>query len=153
MFTSLASPSDRAGVELVAWPDDAPLREQLARAGVPRLLLVSERDATAHVARVRRGLDPDPFDEGDLRARVDRLAMSVAQLASIEPWIDDERVLHRGHRTVVLTAAEVVVAAALLAAPGEVVTREDLGARLWPDVTPVGRSRTMRRWSDTITRR
>ena len=67
--------------------------------------------------------------------------MSVAQLATNEPWIDDERVLHRGHRTVVLTAAEVVVVAALLDVPGEVVTRDDLGARLWPDeIAPSGRA-------------
>ena len=44
------------GVELVRWPEQTALRSALARAGVPRLLLVDARGEPTEPARARRGL-------------------------------------------------------------------------------------------------
>jgi hypothetical protein len=52
---SLEDLAEHAGVELVTWPADEHRRQSLARAGVPRLLLVSpEADAPTGL-----GLDED----------------------------------------------------------------------------------------------
>ena len=47
--------AERAGVELVAWPAEDGRRQVLARAGVPRLLLVREGADAPHPL----GLDED----------------------------------------------------------------------------------------------
>lgn len=121
-----------AGVELVVWPRDESLRTSLARAGVPRLLVVSEGDAPPERLAFDEDWIREPFDAADLRARMRRVAEAVAGQHAERPWIDGERVLHRGPRTTVLTASEAVVAAALLSSAGSVVSRAALESRLWP---------------------
>jgi len=122
-----------AGVELVHWPRDEVLRDRLARAGVPRLLLV-EADA-APPATI--GVDEDwirlPADERDVAVRAQRLARLSGHLLSERPVVDRNRVLHRGGTTVVLSAAEATVVELLLANAGRVVPRARLEAALWAD--------------------
>jgi DNA-binding response OmpR family regulator len=128
--------SPEAGIELVQWPRDESLRQSLARAGIPRLLVL-ERGAPPPD---QLGFDEDwirePFGPADLRSRLRRISESIIGQTAADPWIDHERVLHRGPRTTVLTASEAVVADALLASPGAVVSRAALESRLWPDGAP-----------------
>ncbi|CAM9452166.1 unnamed protein product [Phaeothamnion confervicola] len=118
------------GVELVHWPRDQVLRDRLARAGIPRLLLVAaDSDLPLSI-----GVDEDwvrlPADERDVWARADRLRRHTLGLQGERPLIDANRVLHRGGDTVVLSASEAIVAAALLERVGEVVARDDLSTKL-----------------------
>jgi DNA-binding response OmpR family regulator len=121
------------GIELLRWPEQDVARRSLRRAGIPRLLVVSGSSQPPEDL----GFDEDwiraPYRLADLQARVRRLAKSLTEQSATELWLDAQRVLHRGNRTVVLTAFEAVVAAALLARPGEIVTRSALEQVLWSD--------------------
>ncbi|MEI7888548.1 MAG: winged helix-turn-helix domain-containing protein [Actinomycetes bacterium] len=121
------------GIELLRWPEQDLARRSLRRAGIPRLLVLSGSGTPPKDL----GFDEDwirtPYLLDDLHARVHRLAKSLTEQSSTELWLDAQRVLHRGNRTVVLTAFEAVVAAALLKRPGEIVTRSALEHSLWSD--------------------
>ena len=122
-----------AGVEVVAWPREQALRQSLARAGIPRLLIVADGQAAPEDLAFDEEWIREPFDVADIRVRARQILRAVRSQSSQASWLDQERVLHRGHRTVVLTASEAVVADELLAHPDQVVTREALHERLWPD--------------------
>lgn len=125
--------ADRAGVELLPWPADEARRQHLARAGVPRLLLVSN----AEPAPSAIGLDEDwvrvPADDGDLIARLERLAMAVERLRHERPTLDAQRMVHFAGAHVLLTRSQAAVVALLLDRPGSVVSRQRLEAAVWPD--------------------
>lgn len=128
--------AERAGVELVVWPADEVQRRSLARAGVPRLLLVAaDADAPESV-----GLDEDwvrlPADPRDLRARLQRLARVVEQLQHDHPVLDPSHIVHYGGTSVVLSSAQATITELLLGEQGRVVSRADLEAALWPDGAP-----------------
>lgn len=128
--------AERAGVELVVWPDDESQRRALARAGVPRLLLVAaDADAPEVI-----GLDEDwvraPSDVRDLAARLRRLARVVERLQHDHPVLDPSHIVHYGGTSVVLSAAQASVTELLLARQGQVVARAELEAALWPDGAP-----------------
>ena len=129
-----------AGIELVDWPAQSDLRAALARAGVPRLLTVAAGEAPP------TDLAPDedwvrlPCAEDDIRLRAEQVLRAVRERSDDASWIDDQRVLHRGVRTAVLTASEATVAEVLLAEPGQVVTRTELIRRLWPAGAPSERA-------------
>jgi DNA-binding response OmpR family regulator len=128
------------GIELVEWPEQASLRDALARANVPRLLTVPAGELPP------TDLAPDedwirvPCDEADVRLRAEQVLRVVRERSQESWWIDDQRVLHRGSRTAVLTASEATVAEVLLAEPGRVVTRLELIKRLWPAGAPSDRA-------------
>jgi len=128
--------AERAGVELVAWPTDEGLRQRLARAGVPRLLLVAH-DAEAPWAV---GLDEDwvrmPAQEGDVVARLQRLAGVLGRLGHDHPVVDRNHIVHFGGTSIVLSPAQAVLVSELLERPGQVVDRTHLEAMLWPDGAP-----------------
>lgn len=121
------------GVELLHWPRDADLREVLARAGIARLLVIEIGvDPPDDV-----GIDEDwvrlPADERELATRADRLRRISTKLDTETPMLDDNRVLHRGGATVVLSRSEATIVRILLDAVGTVVPREMLAKALWPD--------------------
>jgi hypothetical protein len=123
-------------VELVRWPQDEVLRDRLARAGVPRLLLVDPgADTPATI-----GIDEDwirlPADERDVWARAERLVRLTDRLSLDRPFVDDSRVLRRGGSTVVLTTSEAVVVRLLLDHAGSVVPRSRIETALWPTGEP-----------------
>ncbi len=111
-MTDLAEPSLDLGsvpVELVHWPADAAVRDSLARAGVPRMLLVAadaEPPATL-------GVDEDwvrmPATAADVIARARQLLRFDELLRVDKPFVDEHRVLHRAGMTVHLSAAEAAV--------------------------------------------
>ncbi|CAB4530638.1 unannotated protein [freshwater metagenome] len=126
------------GIELLRWPEQEPVRRSLDRAGIPRILVLSNSSQPPEDL----GYDEDwiraPYRSDDLLARVRRLARSLSEQSTLEFWLDDQRVLHRGSRIAVLTVFEAVVAKALLAQPGETVRRSVLEQSLWPTESPPG---------------
>ena len=124
------------GVELVRWPSETARRDRFARDGIPRLLLVEPGHDPPSTIDLDEGWIRLPADPTDVEARARQLAESSAVLDDARPWIDDQGRLHRGPAAVQLTAAEAVVARALLAAPGRIVDRWELERRLWPRSGP-----------------
>jgi len=113
-------------VQFVAWPSGRSRREQLGRAGVPRLLVVEAGE-----------LPPDEWDDLEdwVRAPVDveeaayraetlrgRLRERTAGV------VVDDGLLRRGESWVHLTPTQLALTRALLGHAGRVVGREDLGA-------------------------
>ncbi len=123
-------------VELVSWPAGGDRRDALARAAVPRLLLVAADAAPPDVV----GVDEDwirlPAAESDVRARATQLLRFDARLRSDAPYIDDNRVLHRAGRTVTLTIAEAAIMSLLIQNSGTVVTHRELESDVWDGVAP-----------------
>lgn len=121
------------GVEVVHWPADAVIRRQLARVGVPRVLLVP--------AGVQPPDDLDPAEtwlptDAAEHVVVDaarRLVDSLRLIDGRDVWIDLHGVVHRGEQAVALSASEALVAGELLAAGGRVVSRDRLQQLLGSD--------------------
>ena len=128
--------AERTGVELVTWPDGEARRQQLARAGVPRLLLVAP-DATAPTGV---GIDEDwvrlPAERGDVVARIQRLSLVLEHLQHDHPVLDQRHIVHYGGVSVVLSAAQAQVMELLLEHPSQIVPRGALELALWPAGAP-----------------
>jgi hypothetical protein len=109
------------------WPAQAAARDELARRGVPRLLIVDH------------GVDP-PWSDGledwvrpdaDVVERYVRREGLRRQAAVRAPAsIDGDGLLHRGSRWVALPPGELVAMTALLSEPGYLVARAELAAAL-----------------------
>ena len=129
---------DLAGlpVELVLWPSEDNRRDALARAGVPRLLLVAPHAAPPAAV----GIDEDwvrlPAADSDLMLRATQLLRFDARLRIDVPFVDENRVLHRAGRTATLTHAEASIMSLLIARAGEVVPLADLESEAWGGVAP-----------------
>jgi hypothetical protein len=117
-------------VVLVHWPNESALREELAAAGRPRLLLVE-------VGAVPP-LGPDPLEDWvrmpvppedlDVRRRV----LQRRSLARTPIHLDDDGLLHRGRAWVALAPVELRLFTELYAAQGRVVSRAQLLRSLRP---------------------
>lgn len=123
------------GIELLRWPEQDLARRSLLRSGIPRLLVLSGSEKPPEDICFDEDWIRAPYRLADLHARVRRLAKSLNEQSTTELWLDEQRVLHRGNLTAVLTAFEAVVAAALLERPGEIVTRSAIEQSLWSDQT------------------
>jgi two-component system, OmpR family, response regulator len=121
------------GVELITWPDQAALRSALARAGVPRLLLVGVDDEPPSPLGLGEDWAHLPTDEQELIFKAERLLGRMARYASVAPTIGDDRVLRRAEASVALSPSEAKVAGRLLQQSGSVVSRDELEQLLWPD--------------------
>lgn len=129
--------ADRFGVEIVAWPFDERHRQVLARAGVPRLLLVAADTAPP----TDLGLDEDwihvPCSGDAVVERMEELGRSLERLGRNRPTVDpQEHVVRRGTASVVLSVSQLIVVGALLADHGSVVPRDVLEALVWPGGAP-----------------
>jgi DNA-binding response OmpR family regulator len=127
------------GAELLRWPVEDALRQHLARAGIPRLLLVEGAQPPPADLRPDEDWLRAPATVADVEARAVALVRRVRERAHEGVWVEGNRVLHRGSATAVLSEAEALVASLLLDAPGQVVRRELLAAQLWPGREPPGR--------------
>ncbi len=119
-------------VQLVRWPDDATRRDELADAGIPRLLLVPER---VPAPRLLIGLEDwirVPADERDLFLRIDRLARRYRTPLASAPVLDD-LVLRNADAWVALSPTEAAIARPLVDHFGELVLRDHLVASAWTD--------------------
>jgi hypothetical protein len=112
------------GVRLLRWPDENDLRDELAVAGVPRILLIGADAAPPEdwdelEDWVRLPLDPDELQH---RARtLRRRARSTDR-----PWFDDDGLLRVGDRWVDLPAGPRAVVELLVTRFGQVVYVDEL---------------------------
>jgi two-component system, OmpR family, response regulator TctD len=130
-FTTFGLP-----VEFVLWPAELERRDVLARAAVPRLLLVAPDAVPPDVI----GVDEDwvrlPATASDVLARATQLLRFDALLRTDEPYIDDHRVLHRAGVTVPLTIADASIMSLLLRNAGTIVHHADLESEVWNGAAP-----------------
>ena len=92
-------------VALVQWPAEQDRREELRRAGQPRLLLV-ERGAPPIPTDELEDWIRLPADDLDLRVRVEALRRRTDSDAGLVPVLDDDGVLRLGDRWVSLPPVE-----------------------------------------------
>jgi DNA-binding response OmpR family regulator len=128
--------ADEWHVEIVPWPTGQRHRVALARAGVPRLLLLGPDDEPPSDLGVDEDWMRAPASQADVRVRAERLSRSVAALDRDEPFIDRHRILHRGSVTVPLTRIEASILGVLLDARGEVVSIDALEQAAWGGAAP-----------------
>jgi two-component system OmpR family response regulator len=127
---------DDVGIELVAWPQEERRRQALAKAGVPRMLVLGADDEPPG----ELGLDEDwirtPVSVTDLRARAERLRRTMAPLHESRPFIDQQRILHRGPAAVALTRTEAVIMDLLLQRHDEIVSIDEIEHAAWRHGAP-----------------
>lgn len=123
-------------VTTLRWPSDRRTREELARRGRARLLIV-ERDAAPPVAA-------DPLEDWvretagdlDIRARLEGLRLRLEQTLELVPELDEDGVIRFGERWAPLPPVEARLTEALLRRFGAVVSRDDLSSAGWPEGAP-----------------
>jgi hypothetical protein len=122
-------------VELLEWPAENARREVLARAGVPRVLLIPAGSSPPAML----GVDEDwvrlPASESDVVARATQLLCNEG-IRSDTPYVDAHRVLHRAGATVTLTSCEAAITSLLLHRAGDVVSRAELEHEVWNGSAP-----------------
>jgi DNA-binding response OmpR family regulator len=129
------------GVELIAWPEQSSLRSALARAGVPRLLLVEADAEPPHPLGLGEDWARAPSDEEELVTKAESLLGRMATFAAVPPTIGTDRVLSRADASVALSPSEAKIVGRLLEQSGHIVGRDELEQLLWPDgVVPGERS-------------
>jgi two-component system, OmpR family, response regulator len=122
-------------VALVHWPAEQDRRDELRRAGQPRLLLV-ERGAPPIPSDELEDWIRLPADDLDLRVRVEALRRRTGSDAGNVPALDDDGVLRMGDRWVSLPPVEARLTRALLERFGAVVSRDALARSGWPTGSP-----------------
>jgi hypothetical protein len=122
-------------VALVHWPAEQDRREELRRAGQPRLLLV-ERGAPPIPTDELEDWIRLPADDLDLRVRVEALRRRTDNDVGAVPALDDDGVLRMGDRWVSLPPVEARLTSALLERFGAVVSRDALARSGWPGGSP-----------------
>jgi DNA-binding winged helix-turn-helix (wHTH) protein len=122
-------------VALVHWPAEQDRREELRRAGQPRLLLV-ERGAPPIPTDELEDWIRLPADDLDLRVRVEALRRRNGGDTGTVPALDDDGVLRMGDRWVSLPPVEARLTRALLERFGAVVSRDALARSGWPTGSP-----------------
>lgn len=123
-------------VTVLRWPDERRVREELARLGRARLLVV-DTDAAPPVAS-------DPLEdwvretdaELDVRARVEGLRFRLEQTLEFVPELDDDGVIRFGERWAPLPPVEARLTSALIDRFGAVVSRAELSKAGWPEGAP-----------------
>jgi hypothetical protein len=122
-------------VALVQWPAEQDRRDELRRAGQPRLLLV-ERGAPPIPTDELEDWIRLPADDLDLRVRVEALRRRTGADNGAVPVLDDDGVLRTGDRWVSLPPVEARLTRALLDRFGAVVSRDALARSGWPGGSP-----------------
>lgn len=127
----------RIEVALVHWPRDREERDRLARAMLPRLLLVPDGERPPASGDAMEDWIRLPADERDvatrLRALSERAARSLHEVAVV-----DGACLRRGELTVPLGPSEAAFVRLLVDAPGQVVSRSSLVTAIWDGDTDPG---------------
>jgi hypothetical protein len=125
------------GVAVIRWPRESTRAVELARIGIPRVLLVAPDadppDATDPLCEWVRM----PADERDLQQRVVELR---SRASAARPIVGDHGLLWRGETWVALSPIEARLAAALVGRPGRVISRARLEKIGWPHGAPNNRA-------------
>jgi hypothetical protein len=117
------------------WPEQAAIRDELARRGMPRLLIVDHGVDPPWSDGLEDWVRPDA-DAVERYVRREGLRRQAAVRAPAS--IDDDGLLHRGSRWVALPPGELAAMTALLSEPGYPVARADLAAALLASGSPDG---------------
>lgn len=118
---------------LVPWPREAHRREELAREGLARLLLVEAESPAPPVIDPLEDWIRLPAPDADVRARVETLLARIRENSSDMPVLDGNGVLRFDGRRVILPSLEQRLTSALLDRFEAVVSRESLERAGWPD--------------------
>lgn len=119
------------------WPAERARRDELRRAGRPRVLLIE--DGVAPPVPSPDDLEDWirlPADDTDLQARVEGLQRRRDALVGAAPALDGDGVIRVGDRWVSLPPVEARLTAALLDRFGAVVSRDALALAGWPAGAP-----------------
>jgi DNA-binding response OmpR family regulator len=122
-------------VVLLRWPVEASRRDDLAEAGVARLLLVEDGATPPEPVDCLEDWIRVPAPEPDLRARVAALEGRAARHSPAVPSLDSDGVLRFGAAWVSLPPVEARLTEVLVDRFGAVVGRETLARAGWPEGT------------------
>lgn len=123
-------------VALVRWPEERSQREELAKLGRARLLLVDITAAPPVAADPLEDWVRRSDTELDVRARIEGLRMRLERALELVPELDEDGVIRFGERWAPLPPVEARLTGALVDRFGAVVSRGDLAAAGWPDGAP-----------------
>jgi hypothetical protein len=124
----------RIEVALVHWPRDREERDRLARAMLPRLLLVPDGERPPASGDPMEDWIRLPADERDVATRL-RVLSERAERSLDEVAVVDGACLRRGLLTVPLGPSETAFVRLLVDAHGQVVSRSSLVAAIWDGET------------------
>jgi len=131
------APTEIDGVAVIRWPQDSTRAVELARIGVPRVLLIAadadppdRSDPLCEWVRV-------PVDERDLQQRIVDLR---SRASAARPIVGDHGVIWRGTLWVALSPIDARLAAALVGRPGRVISLARLEMLGWPEGAPNNRA-------------
>jgi DNA-binding winged helix-turn-helix (wHTH) protein len=125
-------------VELLHWPADADRREELRRAGRPRLLLLGADELPPGQADLEDWIRL-PADEHDLSERLQGLAQRASTHREVLPGdvtVDEDGLVRWGDSWVALPPLESAIMARLVSTPGRLVARDELIHLVWGDQPP-----------------
>jgi DNA-binding response OmpR family regulator len=123
-------------VTIVRWPAERARREDLARAGQARLLVVDCASAPPVASDPLEDWVREPCTDLDVRARLEGLRLRLEQTLELVPELDADGVIRFGDRWAPLPPVEARLTGVLVRRFGAVVSRADLVAAGWPDGTP-----------------
>ncbi len=122
-------------VEVLRWPADGRRLAEMREMGVPRLLVVADGVDLPLVLDCLEDWVASGAPEREVEARRRALAMRSEQHA-VRPLLDGDGLLHHRDSWVSLSPVEQLLASAMLARFGAVVTRDMLANRAWPTGVP-----------------
>lgn len=123
-------------MQILVWPADSALLEQLADHRTPLLVLVEDGCEPPIAAECCQDWMWQSGSPHELRLRLRQLSLRALVHERTRPHIDASGMLHVGLRSVHLTTKEQRIAAVLLDRFNERVAAADLLAAGWPDRRP-----------------
>ena len=123
-------------VALLRWPLEQERRQDLALAGMARVLLVDEDQQAPVVTDCLEDWVRMPASQADIDARCRSVVSRTELHAPLRPELDPDGVLRSGADWVSLPPGEARLMAALLDRFGAVVSREQLARSGWPKGAP-----------------
>jgi DNA-binding response OmpR family regulator len=123
-------------VTIVRWPDEGRLREELARSGRARLLMIDTDAAPPIAADPLEDWVRTPCGELDVQARIEALRQRLEQTLELVPELDADGVIRYFGRWAPLPPVEARLTDELVRRFGAVVSRDDLVAAGWPGGSP-----------------
>ncbi|MGQ0823662.1 MAG: helix-turn-helix domain-containing protein [Actinomycetota bacterium] len=117
-------------VEVLRWPNDEARAGDLRARGIPRLFVVD--GAPPELADCLEDWVSSSATDAEREARRAAIARRAEQHGAL-PWVDDNGLLHHRDGWVALSPVEVSLAGALVERYGNVVGRDALADRVWPN--------------------
>lgn len=120
-------------VETLLWPAEEERRSHLARAGVPRLLMVTGDEPPPSSTDCLEDWVRLPISEQDRSARIDAIASrSVEHQLAQRPVLDEDGLVWAGADWVAIPPIEARLLGVLIKHFGVLVRRADLQQAAWP---------------------